>query len=525
MNPYSGNSEFPPKQLASLTTDDDQTEVDAADWESQIARLVGLAETFPTVDNTSQDEQAIADPSVSSVQTEQPLATNPFAKLALVATGTFTIVVVAGAFLSQMMSINNQKPKPRNIIASPTASPTANLSPEATLQQEVETLKTKLALAEQAQAVKVAQQNLRNVTTPSVRPTFTPTTQNNSNNDRNRLQTAKTSKPETRTVIVERVVSNPYRQQPVPVVPALPPQLAPPPPAQSNSTPTPAAPDPFQEWSRLAKLGSYGQVNISSAPIRTVAAPESVDNTEMSPPRPNPRSSQGNSAPVVISQASNHSPKTLKPGTIAKAVLATAVFGETQRNRGNSGDDNDPNLFVVQLREPLKSVDGAIALPAKTELLTQVSGISEQGLVQLKLVKVIWQNNGNLLETDIPENALLIRASQGRPLLAQQYPNRNSSIAGMDAGLFLLGGIAKAAELYNRVDSQVTVNGGSTVVSNSSAGRDIAAGVLEGGLNSVIPQIAQRNQQAIAQMMQQTNIWILPAGTEVEIFVNQSVQF
>jgi hypothetical protein len=47
---------------------------------------------------------------------------------------------------------------------------------------------------------------------------------------------------------------------------------------------------------------------------------------------------------------------------------------------------------------------------------------------------------------------------------------------------------------------------------------------VEGGLNSIVPLISQRNQQAIAQMMQQSNVWLLPAGTEVEIYVNQSIQ-
>ncbi|MHC5728953.1 MAG: TrbI/VirB10 family protein, partial [Nostoc sp.] len=54
--------------------------------------------------------------------------------------------------------------------------------------------------------------------------------------------------------------------------------------------------------------------------------------------------------------------------------------------------------------------------------------------------------------------------------------------------------------------------------------RNLAAGVLEGGLNSVVPQIAQRNQQAIAQMSQQNGVWFLPAGTNVEIYVNQATE-
>ncbi|MEA5564530.1 TrbI/VirB10 family protein [Anabaena sp. UHCC 0399] len=517
MTPYSAISETPPKPLTPLTTEDYQLD----DWESKMAKLVGLEEESIDVNRQSLGDE-VSPSAPPAAPTEQPLASNPFAKLALVGTVTLTIVVVAGVFLSQMMSGNNQKPKP--IVVSPTPSPIANLSPEPNLQQEVETLKTKLALAEQAQAVKTAQQNLRNAITPSARPTVTPTptTQNNPSTTTDRFST----QPAPRTVIVERVAANPYLPPPVPIANAAISQLPPPPLPPVSPTIAPPTPNPFAEWSRLAKLGSYGEVTMGDAP-RVTAAVRPQTNNNYVPPQPvNPRISQapGRNAPV-ISQARYQAPKSLKVGTSAKGILATAAFGETTRVRGNDNNNDNPNIFVVQLREPLKGIDGAIALPAKTELLTQVSSISEQGLVQLKIVKVIVQNNGNPTERGIPDNALLIRASGGRPLVARQYPNSSSSIASMDAGLFVLGGMAKAAELYNRTDSQVTVNGGSTVVTNDSNRRNIWAGVLEGGLNSVVPQISQRNQQAIAQMMQKSNIWLLSAGTEVEIYVNQSMQF
>jgi Bacterial conjugation TrbI-like protein len=120
---------------------------------------------------------------------------------------------------------------------------------------------------------------------------------------------------------------------------------------------------------------------------------------------------------------------------------------------------------------------------------------------------------------------MILRAPQGRPLIANQYPNRGGSIAWMDAGLFVLGGLGKAAELSNRTDSQVTTNNGGTVITNSNPKRNVLAGILEGGMNTVVPQIAQRNQQAISQLSQKSNIWFLPAGKEIEVYINQSMQF
>lgn len=511
MTPYSMTSETQPKPLT-------HPELDSTDWESQMARLVGLAgEPTTETSQIAPSQPSIAPP--EEVKTEQSLASNPFAKLALVGAATLTLVVVAGGFLSQLMSANNQQPTQNDTTTSQVESASTNFTPRQNLEQEVETLKTKLALAEQTQAVKVAQQNLRNAARVTPTPTNAPIA---------RVApppTVSTSAP--RTVVVERVVQNPY--PPAPPIPTTPvassviPQLPPPPLVEPNPAPTP--PNPWDEWTRLAKLGSYGQANAVDQPSMTVSSPPPLNTPQ--PPR-NFASSQPPQRPpgYMASQAQSRSPRSLKVGTSAKAVLATAVFGESARGRGASNNDDNPNknLFVVRLKEALKGADGAIALPANTELLTEVRSVSDQGVMQINIVKAIVQDNGNLSERDIPNNALTIRGSKGSPLLARQYPNRGSSIAGMDAGLFILGGVAKGAELFNRVDSQVRFGDGGTTVTSNNGQRNIAAGIIEGGLNSVVPLISQRNQQAIAQMMQQSNVWLLGAGTEVEIYVNQAIQ-
>ncbi len=120
----------------------------------------------------------------------------------------------------------------------------------------------------------------------------------------------------------------------------------------------------------------------------------------------------------------------------------------------------------------------------------------------------------------------MIRSAQGGPVIANQFPNHGSSVVGMDLGLFVLGGLGKAAELFNRTSSQIVTSSGSgTVVENTNPQPDVLTGLLEGGMNTIVPLISQRNQQAISQMMQRTNIWFMPAGTEVKIYVNQQMQF
>lgn len=517
MTSYSIHPEFSGTHLVKPIPEKHET--DSADWESRMAKLVGFEEESPkvNVDSVEADSASLQEnqSQPQEVQTEQSLSSNPFAKLALVGSATLAVVVVAGAFLSQVMNTSNQQPT-NNLVSSTAELPAISESPQPSLEQEVEILKTKLALAEQAQTVTAAQQNLRNrvasrVETPRVRES-TPRP----------VQTASTPRVVTVERIVERPAFSPIPVSPIAIAPPPPPLPAPV--AVTTPETPPSPPDPLEEWTRLAKLGSYGQVNTTgeSRVNTALSVPKSNSNVEAqitnSNPEPTPPQSD-----ILVSQAQSQSSKSIKVGSSVKAVLATAVFGETTRAQNNQSNE-DGNVFVLRLTDPLKSVDGAIALPANTELLAEISSISEQGLLRLNVVKVISENNGELIEKTLPNNAITVSAPQGKPLVADKYPNEGSSIAGMDLGLFVLGGISKGAELFNRTESQVEIQGASTIVTNTTNRRNIPAGILEGGLKSVVPQISQRNQQAIAQMMQRTNVWFIPAGKEVEIYVNRTMQ-
>ncbi|ACC82637.1 TrbI/VirB10 family protein [Nostoc punctiforme] len=533
MTRYSTPAQTPPQNGFALTTDDRQPEVESFDWESRISKLVGFEEESSSGDLQGSEDSAMPQESLSQpqeVQTKPPLSSNPFAKLGLVGAATLAIVLVGGVFLSQLMGTSNQKPK--NIVSPPVREQPINESTSQQLAVEVDTLKTKLALTEQAQLVRAAQQQLRIAkSTPKV------ALREPSVSSRGTQKVIPTPPPiayAPRTVTVERIVKVPASQLPSPQLPVVKPNTQP----VVNIAP-PAPPNPFEEWAKLSKLGSYGQVNANDQPNNTVAASEPPNNPQpqQQTQTPNPEQTPQQQTPApLVSQAQQQGQKSVAVGSSAKAVLATAIFGETTKSGGGGDTGEQKNVFVIRLKEPLKSTDGAIALPANTEFLTEISSLSEQGLLQMNVVKVVSQNNGNPIERSLPNNAIIIRASQGKPLIANKFPSQGSSIASMDLGLFVLGGIGKAAELINRSDtelqpltSQTTVDGNTssstTLTTVTKNRRDIAAGVVEGGLNSVVPQIAQRNQQAIAQMSQQTNIWFLPAGTNIEIYVNQVTQF
>ncbi|MEH2315732.1 hypothetical protein [Nostoc sp.] len=539
MTRYSIPTETPAQNGFTLTTDDHQPEVESLNWESQMSRLVGFEQESSSDIQGSEDsvtaQEFLSQP--QEVQTKQPFSSNPFAKLALVGAATLAIVLVGGVFLSKLMTTSSQKPK--NIVSPEARSQPILPSSSQQLAGEVDTLKTKLALTEQAQLVKAAQQQLR-----IAKSTPTVALQKPSVSSRDREKVIPTPAPTVyvpRTVTVERVAPV-LAAQPLLSPPVLNTQPV------ANITP-PSPPSPLDEWKRLAKLGSYGQVNATNQPI--ASAPELPNNPQAQEQTPNPNPNQ-TTPPPAVSQAQPQGQKTVPVGSSARAVLATAIFGETNtKSSGGNEEGEQKNVFVIRLTEPLKSTDGAIAVPANTEFLAEVRSLSEQGLLQMNVVKVISHDNGNLTERSLSNNAIILRGTQGKPLIANKFPSQGSSIASMDAGLFILGGIGKAAELVNLPDTHLqaisspivpTTTDGSTNPQTTSQAqaqaqaytsyttvteprRNLAAGVLEGGLNSVVPQIAQRNQQAIAQMSQQTNVWFLPAGTNVEIYANQPTQF
>ncbi|MBE9215302.1 hypothetical protein IQ247_22005 [Plectonema cf. radiosum LEGE 06105] len=514
------------------------------DWQRKMAYLVGFDDDLHDKDinkndlNNDKYDGEIAsinsdEISTSESQKTRPsLASNPFTKVVVVGTGTLIAVTVAGVLLSQMMGGgNNQSSLPTAI---------KNNIPETQLnepnpQAEIELLKTKLALSEQAKAVKLAQMQLR--TLQSQPQISTPV--NNSNNNTPARQISQSPPQTAPRVIIQRVptpaptvyipkivtvekekivrvpqlvasqpvVSQPRRQ----VTPKNPPSLNPP---SQNSLPT------LTPTNSLPIIPNTEVANIPKpqiSPSNRILNPEDDlldDISQIS------IASANNSTSLL--QKGLNSQKIVPIGTSIKGVLAIALFGESQKSPNSQNDDN---TFVIRLNEPLKTRDGNIALPAGTELLTQISNISDAGMLQLQAKSAIVNRNGKLEQITLPENAIRIRSPQGKPLIAQQYPKKAGKIAGMDTGLFALGAISKIAELSNRTDSEIITTAGGNIVTQNNDSVNILTGALEGGTSSIVPQISARNQQAVSEMMRRGNIWFLAAGTPVEIFVNQILEF
>ncbi len=534
----------------SISSPDNETGL--TEWETRMAKLVGLDESIPAdMENefiTDSNERSQLDEPNSSA-TEQPLSANPFAKAGLVGAGTLAVVMFAGGFLSQMMS--NDKPNlAQNAIRSKTPPKPPQAKPRVEqLQEEVEGLKTRLALSQQLDAVKAAQQKLR-MTKPT--PSTPPIAAKPTPQPRLRTIPRNTSIPRIRPqpqapqirivevpkiVKVDRVVNIPQPKpqpkrvskpapKPTPVIA----QIEPPPvlPAPIPQQPLveiepPPQPNPMQEWARLAKLGSYGQVSFGEGNVSNRTSSQRVEVARKVEEKETATKPERETPTPTARKSNRRNSKTIPVGSTAQAELATPVYGETSRARREEKENN--NVYVVRLKQSLKAADGSTALVKGSQIFTKIDSISENGLMQLNIVKITTRENGEIVEKTVPQNALTIRGKKGKPLIAKQYSSNKSSIARRDAVSFLAGGVGKAAEYINRTESEVvTGENGTVAVTNVNRDPSLAAGILEGGTKTVVPQISRRNQRAISQMSRKTGIWYMPAGKDVEVFVNQETR-
>ncbi|MEM6752263.1 MAG: TrbI/VirB10 family protein [Cyanobacteria bacterium P01_C01_bin.38] len=533
----------------SISSRDNETGL--TEWETRMAKLVGLDESIPAdmeeFIRDSNPPSQTDEPNNSA--TQQPLSGNPFAKAGLVGAGTLAVVMFAGGFLSQTMT--NDKPNlAQNAIRSQTP-PKPQAKPRVEqLQEEVEGLKTRLALSQQLDAVKAAQRKLRMTkSAPSIpsiaaKPTLQPKPRaipRNTSIPRIRPQP---QPPQVRIVEVpkivkvDRVVNVPQpkpqpkrvstapKPAPIPVLP----QIVPPPelPASIPQQPLveiepPPQPNPMQEWARLAKLGSYGQVSFGKRNVSNRTSPQRVEVPKKVEERETASKPEREKPTFIARQSNRSNPKTIPVGSTAKAELATPVYGETSKSRRQEKENN--NVYVVRLKQSLKAADGSTALVKGSQIFTKIDSISENGLMQLNIVKITTRENGEIVEKTVPQNALTIRGKKGKPLIAKQYRSNRSSIARRDAVSFLAGGVGKAAEYINRTESEVvTGENGTVAVTNVNRDPSLAAGILEGGTKTVVPQISRRNQRAISRMSRKSDIWYIPAGKDVEVFVNQETR-
>jgi hypothetical protein len=527
---------------------------------SEIEHIKNQAEVPPQ--NVLAPHELFDDPQLG--KTQQNFASNPFSKFGAVGLGLFVVFGVAATVLNTIIS---SKPK-----AAPTIANQNSAQPQVELAdnikpKEVETgkLKAELALGSQVEKINSLERS-KSPETSVAKPN------NQTRSELNKQTTFNQTPPDARPVPVSRPVQvaytppqrTPRESYPSRFATVSRPQLAVSrvPVTTTNTTPvnptnTIPAPrtnqftDPMQQWVAINRLGSYGSSEIATNTVLATKTHEQSNNSTVdtvtngqtnSPitiPRATPVLAVAN---TIVETADSPEPlyteenaiitgvpvRQLTVGATASGKLITPlIWGQRSTNNidAKSVTPTQADKFIVQLVEPLTEEDGFVSLPKGTQIVVRVRDIDESGLVQLEATQILMDGKEYML----PSGAITIRGNSGRPLMASKSNDKGAEIASRDAETFVVGSLAKVGKVLNQSQeeqySTSTGFGGTTTFSSTRrGGPNVLGAVLEGGFEPLTEQILERNKRSLSEIQQRKEVWHVRAGSDIQVFVNQSFQ-
>ncbi|NBD15507.1 MAG: hypothetical protein GVY04_04980 [Cyanobacteria bacterium] len=346
------------------------------------------------------------------------------------------------------------------------------------------------------------------------------------------------------------IASTPPEPAPQPKPTPAPPKPAPQPKPTNNFSPKPSPEpevSPREQWLQASQVGSYGNLQTPSpstatnsgkqAPTSTIASqPKQLINASDvsggtgSPPKP----ISGQNETLTSASKKNAiqeglpSPEGALPGRQAKqtqqpasqtVTIGTQVTGELETSIAWAENQTTPNRkFLLRLTQPLKGENNTVVLPEDTRLVGQVSQVSNSGLLKMKIVSAI-QEDGT--QRNLPTQAILVLGEDGRPLRAEvESPNTGSN----DLAAMLLAGVSQAAEIANEADEEFSFESeGGSFSRSSNNDANYLAGAVQGATQEMLERMNRRNEQALEQVQGQEKLFVLEQGTEVQLFVNESI--
>ena len=550
-------------------TESDKTD---SDWnEVSFGKLLGFHDENQTESNMTQDSNS---EKVQNQTEPAPIAThelfdsphegktqpnfysNPFAKFGAVGLVMLVVFGSAATVLNSIMS--------GSLKTAPTTEYSKQSKPKVEIAdnpQERETgkLKAELALSTQAEKIKSIEGTKSPKTAvskpkPKVKPTKEPFIKTN---------IRPTPTREYSTPVTNQIVSRPPRPTRVPYIPRPKPQPLPvsysPPRVPSipkfqqkaNRISKPIAPkleekiDPMEEWTKISRLGSYGSSVITANSDKQVSE-STIDNTIQEQPKQIIPSATLVKAAGYTTQTSNnneleplHTEEAaiigyennyeLQVGKSVDGKLLTPLIWSKHQSKNSfqqSKNKSKSENFVIELEQPLNTREGKVVIPIGSQVVAQINNVNQGGLVELQATQVVIDGKEYIL----PPSAIAIRGNKGKPLIASRLNSKKGEIARRDTQTFAVGSLAKVGKVLNQPkEEQISTNSGfGGTNSFSSIRRDrenILGAVLEGGFEPLTQQILKRNQQALQELQKQGDVWYVKAGTEVQVFVNESFQF
>jgi hypothetical protein len=452
--------------------------------------------------------------SAEDSKSARPLWSKPVPKFGMAALLLLPVVAIAGTFLTGGSRSEQVQSTALGNANQPPAKPPESVGQDGEpMQQEIARLKAKSALDGQAKlekqlAKRPNNKSVKTVQKPNPKPTATvasppqptPATTVAIRSEPPKIATAPISRPEVIPIRESRSIPRaPMVERSTTTAPSDEPRT-----------------NPQERWQQLVKLGSYGSVRPESNTMPESIAQAKVDSSTEPQAKLTTWERQNAAADSTIDPLPPEpQPTSLIAGTNAAAVFETPLVLD---------DSKSNDRFTIALLEAIPDATGKTALPANTKLTVQVEGVSQTGRVQLSATTATWSQEGQTKEMTLPTGAIQIRGDRGRPLIAQQFEDKGKELAALDRGQFILSAIRGASGQLIQSNTRVQTGSGSTVVTQENQRPNVLAGALQGGADTLLTTIGERNKRAAEEIQQRPPIRYIAAGTPVQVFVNQSVQ-
>lgn len=192
------------------------------------------------------------------------------------------------------------------------------------------------------------------------------------------------------------------------------------------------------------------------------------------------------------------------------------------------GEVSARGRFVIELTEPLRDIDGEVALAAGTVLITQLTEILDANILRQQVVAIVYRDEqGQVRQEAIEPGVLMVRGEDNRPLVAQVRNDDGGSDLGDDVLVGALSALGNIGAVLNAPDAVTTATseaaGGTSSTSTTTtvtSGQedDLVAAALEGFFTPVSERVAERFEQ---QRQNTSSPYLfVPEGQAVSVFVN-----
>jgi len=514
---------------------------------------------FAGVEADDDDELVTTDELIEapSSAADRGVENSPLTRLAFVGSALGAIALIIWMFSGFFTGGNQQAQKSET--ESPLPAESANTF------GEDDQMRAELALIEQARS----QPEQRLAETPQ-RPT-------------SETEEETPAEPATSPTTPPTRVSRPT-PAPTPTRPAAtpPPEPAASPTVRPSSVTAEEEVDPLEQWARLSEAGAAG-AEVALVPEPEIDEPAG-DTEQQQPTRDNPNNSRRNPGsnsealpfpaatvgddPVPLPDEGGISNKEAAPvaqqnpntevqlassspgasGIIQQRPVTPAATNEAaepdqlqQVAIGESapgtvivpvvyagGEVSGRGRFAIELTEPLRDINGEVALAAGTVLITQLTEILDANILRQQVVAIVYRDDqGQVRQEALEPGVLMVRGEDNRPLVAQVRNDDGGGDLGDDVLVGALSALGNIGAVLNAPDAVTTATseaaGGTSSTSTtttvtSGQDEDVVAAALEGFFTPISERVAERFEQ---QSQNPSSPYLfVPEGQAVSVFVN-----